>query len=286
LIVFQIILIHFNTSRVTPACLNRSLIQNYSFVFLSYVQQQRYDLALQMQGNGSIVNPMVESFGAKFTAGFYLKDDYCPDPNLFLVYPDRIHEIERHLKLMEYLGISSCGSELEFPLTGKDQQEFDDLNLPIQAGKYICIHAGSRGGWRQWPVEYFAKIADHCAAKGFTIVLTGTRDEVEIVKSVENNMRSKPLIAAGKTSIGAAGVLIKNAFALISNCTGVSHMAAAFKTPSVVISMDGEPERWAPLNKELHKTIDWTKNHQYDLVLEQVEGMISDRRQHVTSISA
>jgi ADP-heptose:LPS heptosyltransferase len=94
------------------------------------------------------------------------------------------------------------------------------------------------------------------------------------------------LIAAGKTSIGAAGVLIKNAFALISNCTGVSHMAAAFKTPSVVISMDGEPERWAPLNKELHKTIDWTKNHQYDLVLEQVEGMISDRRQHVTSISA
>ena len=47
--------------------------------FLCQVQEQNFDLALQMQGNGSIVNPMIELFGAKYSAGFFMQEDcrYC-----------------------------------------------------------------------------------------------------------------------------------------------------------------------------------------------------------------
>ena len=75
--------------------------------FLKYVQDQQFDLVLQMQGNGSLVNPLVELFGAKHTAGFFKKGHYYPDNNLFLEYPDYGHEISRHLKLMDFLGISN-----------------------------------------------------------------------------------------------------------------------------------------------------------------------------------
>src|ERR1044071_9536803 len=34
--------------------------------FLLRMAQRRFDLALQMQGNGKIVNPMIELFGATF----------------------------------------------------------------------------------------------------------------------------------------------------------------------------------------------------------------------------
>jgi ADP-heptose:LPS heptosyltransferase len=246
--------------------------------FLLEVQNEGYDLVLQMQGNGSIVNPMVELFDGKYTAGFYLEDNYCPDKNLFLIYPTGIHEIERHLQLMDHLGIESRGLQLEFPLYKRDYEEWENLNFSIQPQKYVCVHPGSRGISRRWSPKYFAALANFCAEQNLTVVLTGTKDEIDIVHEVRKHLKTEPLIAAGKTSIGTVGVLIKKAALLISNCTGVSHIAAALETPSIVISMDGEPERWRPLNKKLHRSIDWTRTPDYNSVLEQVKLLFSEMK--------
>lgn len=243
--------------------------------FLVEMQQEQFDLVLQMQGNGTIVNPMVVLMGGRYTSGFCIPNDYCPDPHLFLQYPDGISEIERHLKLMGLLGIPSQGTRLEFPLTTADDDDYVKSNLPIEKNKYVCIHPGSRGSWRQWPVEYFAALADYCIEQQLPVVITGTSDEEVIVNKVMNIMKHQAINAAGKTSLGAVGVLIKNAFGLISNCTGVSHMASAFQTPSVVVSMDGEPERWAPLNRQLHRTIDWTKTPDYNLVFKETMELVA-----------
>jgi len=87
-------------------------------------------------------------------------------------------------------------------------------------------------------------------------------------------MRYPAIDLTGKTNLGAVAALIQNAFMLIANCTGVSHIASAVKTPSIIISMDGEPGRWLPLNKQLHHSIDWTKDAHFDKVyLEMVKLM-------------
>ena len=80
----------------------------------------------------------------------------------------------------------------------------------------------------------------------------------------------------GRTNLGAMGILIKNAFALISNCTGICHIADALDTPSVVISMDEEPHRWAPSNKDLHRVTNWTQNHFFETVLLETDSLIKD----------
>ena len=242
--------------------------------FLKRVQNEKFDLAIQMQGNGSVVNPMVELFGARYTAGFCVPDHYFPDNGLFMPYPDAGSEISRHVRLMYFLGIPSAGLNLEFPLAEPDYQEFNKLNLPTESGRYVCIHPGSRGAWRQWPVAYFAALADYCAEQGFSPVITGTTDELPIVDEVASLMKTDPVIAAGKTSLGVVGVLIKNAHLLISNCTGVSHMASAFRTPSIVISMDGEPGRWAPLDRERHRVIDWTMQPDFHAVFSETKKLV------------
>ena len=241
--------------------------------FLAEMQSKKFDLVLQMQGNGSIVNPLTELLGGFYTAGFYRDEDYRPSP-LFIRYPNDKPEIERHLSLMNHLGVPSAGNELEFPLSNYDKDDFDQLNLQLIPQKYICVHPGSRSEARQWLPEYFASLADYCQEQGFDVVLTGTKDEEYLAEQVMQNMQHQAYNMVGKTSLGAVAVLIKNAFALISNCTGVSHIAAAFSTPSIVISLHGEPERWSPLNRSLHRTIDWTKTPDFNLVFKQLTEVV------------
>jgi ADP-heptose:LPS heptosyltransferase len=238
--------------------------------------QGKFDLLLQMQGNGTVINPLMELFGAQYTGGFYTLNDFAGNTDYFMPYPNFGPEPERHVLLMDHLGIPGKGNELEFPLTQQDQADFQALQLPIEPGKYVCIHPGSRGAWRQWPTENFAALADYCAEQGYTAIITGTAGEMPIVNEVINKMKHPAINTAGTTNLGAMGVLIKNARMLVSNCTGVSHMAAAFRTPSIVISMDGEPERWGPINKEVHRTINWIAQPDFDIVYNETVKLLQD----------
>jgi ADP-heptose:LPS heptosyltransferase len=245
--------------------------------FIQQMRKENFDLVIQMQGNGTIVNALMFLFNAKHTAGFYNDESYV-ESELFMRYPEHGYEAQRHLSLMQHLGIKAQDAQLEFPITEKDEQEFDALCLPLVAKKYICIHPGSAASWRQWPVQYFAALADYCIENGFTVVVTGTKEEQDITYELLKCIHHPVIDLTGKTNLGVVAVLIKNAFMLIANCTGVAHIAAALKTPSVIISMDGEPERWAPLNKKIHHVIDCTKNPHFEMVFKAVVALMEQEQ--------
>ncbi|HVX25580.1 MAG TPA: glycosyltransferase family 9 protein [Parafilimonas sp.] len=253
--------------------------------FIKQMKKEKFDLVLQMQGNGTIVNPLMFLFDAKHVAGFYNAESYVAS-DLFLEYPNHGSEIERHIALMNHLGIKSTNTELEFPLTEKDYRDYAALLIPITEKKYVIVHPGSRGSYRQWPPQFFAVLADYCIEQGFTVVVTGTEDEKLITQELVKRMRHAAIDLTGKTNLGAVTVLIQNAFMLIANCTGVSHIASALKTPSVIISMDGEPGRWAPLNKQLHRTIDWTKDPHFKLVFNETVALIQSLKQAQVHLTA
>jgi ADP-heptose:LPS heptosyltransferase len=233
------------------------------------VKQRPFDLLLQMQGKGTIVNELLSSWNAKYLAGFRCKDAFV-ESELFTDYPDGIHEVERHLSLMAHIGAQPLGTDMEFELDDNDRREFEKLDVPISARQYVCIHPGSRDSNRQWSSGHFADVADYCQYQGLQVVITGSKDETAITSKVVSKMRERPVDLTGRTTLGSLAVLIKNACLLISNCTGVSHIAAALRTPSVIISMDGEPARWGPLNKELHSTIDCRHDPRFGQVMMEV----------------
>lgn len=241
-------------------------------VFVQKIEQENFDFILQMQGNGTIVNEMLEQITRSPLAGFHSPGNYL-GAEYFLEYPFGISEIDRHLALMKHLDIPSQGRYLEFPISTLEEHNLSRLKLGVNPKKYVCIHPGSRGSWRQWPPAFFAALADECSQMGYKIVVTGTKEEAEITREVIGHMKTRAIDLTGKTGLGEVGVLIRDAFMLISNCTGVSHIAAATETPSIVISMDGEQERWAPLNKQLHRTIDWTKEQDFNVVKQEMESL-------------
>jgi ADP-heptose:LPS heptosyltransferase len=222
------------------------------------MQKRRFDLALQMQGSGLLTNALASRFGARHTAGFYTPGRYRPNLRLFTPYPTGQPEIRIFLRLMEFLGLASQGEQLEFPVTGEEQQVFEAFRSThaLETGRYICLHPGARFPVRCLPPERFAEVGDALARLGYQIVVTGTAAERELTGAVVDNMRAPALDAAGLTNLGTLALLLSGSALLVCNDTGVSHIAAARQTPSVVLFTVSDPKRWRPLNHGLHRIIE------------------------------
>jgi ADP-heptose:LPS heptosyltransferase len=224
--------------------------------FLAAVQLHRDDLLLQLHGNGCIVNPLLATFGARHVAGFVEPGAYCAEPALHLRWPGEGHEIERLLRLIDHLGIARCGERLEFPLADGDRLGLArklpgfDLTAP-----FVCVHAGAQLASRRWMPERFAAVADALVRRGLRVVLTGTALEADLTRTVRQLMAEPALDLAGCTGLFELGALVERARLVLCNDTGISHVAAALGTPSVVVSAGADVARWAPLDTQRHRVL-------------------------------
>ncbi len=227
--------------------------------FLTAVQARHFDLALQMHGSGGISNLFTMLLGASTTAGFYVPGQYCPDPRTFLAYPAHEPEIRRYLRLLQYLGLPAQADDLAFVTYPADHGALAEAlaGQTLQAGRYICIHPGAHEAARRWAPELFAQVADSLAGQGWQVVLTGSAAEQPLTAAVAGHMRAPVLDLAGRTGLGALAALLQGARLLICNDTGVSHLAAALRTPSVVIFLASDQARWAPLDRTRHRVVAW-----------------------------
>lgn len=225
--------------------------------FFDAIRAERFDLAIQMHGSGAVSNRVTDQFGARIQAGFYPPDGLCPDPATFLAYPEQGLEIRRLLRLVEHLGVESCGESLEFPLTTADHAAAERLaqDHALLDRAYVCIHGGASVPERRWPAEKFAAVADALAERGLTIVLTGTRSESELTREIAAAMRASAIDLAGQTPLGPLAAVLAGSRLLVCNDTGVSHVADGLGVPSVVISTGNNPERWAPPDGRLHRVL-------------------------------
>lgn len=226
--------------------------------FLNRIQKENYDIAVQMQEDGTIVNPLVMLFNANHSFGFYKRGGYNPDRHTFLPYPENVHEIKRNLMLVKLLGADSKNEELELPIYDKEYKEFDLLKhrFNLDRKKYICIHPGARDAKKRWNTENFAYIADYFADKGFNIVITGSKSEENTCREVKNNMRYSALNLSGATSLGMLTLIIQYSSLLIANDTGVSHVASTVNIPNIIIlSPYSDLEKYSTVNNYLHKIV-------------------------------
>lgn len=224
--------------------------------FLAEAQRQRFDLALQFHGSGTLSNPLTVMLAAERCAGFHEQGQYCPDPQTFLPWEEREHEVLRYLRLVEHLGAPPAGEHLEFPLGDADYRALQRCHTSLPApGSYVCVHPGARLPSRRWLPQRFAEVADCLAHDGMAIVLTGSPEEADLVHEVQRAMRMPALNLCGKTELGTLAALIAQARLMVSNDTGVSHLAAAVATPSVVVSCGSDTARWAPLDRSRHQVL-------------------------------
>jgi ADP-heptose:LPS heptosyltransferase len=226
--------------------------------FLRRVQARRYDLAVQLHGNGMRTNAFVELLGAEHTAGHYLPGVFTPaDEDLWRAYPGRGHEIDVLLGLTTRLGAPERGRDVRFPILPAERRLATRLlrTEGLRPGGFAVIHPGANEASRRWPPEAFARVADGLRALGLELVLTGSDAERPLTAEVRRHARSAFHDLTGRTGLGALAAVLDQAALVVCNDTGVSHLAAAVEAPSVVVFSGSDPDRWAPLDGRLHRPV-------------------------------
>ena len=135
----------------------------------------------------------------------------------------------------------------------------------LSAGAYVVMAPGAEyGPAKRWPLAHFAQLAQRL---DLPVVLLGSAKEAELCAGILSQMnpqsqrRSRNL--AGQTSLSEAMALIAAAHSVVSNDSGLMHVAAAFGVPQVALFGSSSPEHTPPLNDKAR--VLWLKtqaNHQ------------------------
>ncbi|MBB2488172.1 glycosyltransferase family 9 protein [Mitsuaria sp. WAJ17] len=226
--------------------------------FLADMQRQRLDLAVQLQGSGEASNGLVSLLGARLCAGFHRSGAWVPpgQEERFCNWPEQGHESQRLLALCRHLGLPVVDEGLEFPLRETDRQNLLQLCPALADGlPYVCLHAGAQLASRRWPAQRFAAVADALHDAGYRIVLSGSAAEQPLGLRLASMMSAPCVNLVGLTTLWTLGALIASARCLIANDTGVSHIAAALRVPSLIVSSGGDVQRWAPPDPQLNRVL-------------------------------
>lgn len=149
------------------------------------------------------------------------------------------HEVVRQLDLVKSLGADIGDESLSLsvpePALKKLPGRLRSLGVDPHEPRLV-LHAGASEAKRRFSAEIFADAARMIGDElGCRILLTGLESERDLVEYIAGRAGPKAVPLAGELNLEELIALIKTSALVISNNTGPAHIAAAVKTPVVVL---------------------------------------------------
>lgn len=107
------------------------------------------------------------------------------------------------------------------------------------------------GPAKRWPEQYFAEVAKAYLDKGFDVWIFGSPKEAPQAAHIQSVTNNRCVDLVGKTSLAQAIDLMSLSTAVISNDSGLMHIAAALQKPLVVMYGSSSPEFTPPLSHDV-----------------------------------
>lgn len=155
-----------------------------------------------------------------------------------------------------------AGVEQDRPQLHLDSALVDTALATLQLqrqGYYVFAPGAEYGPAKRWPTSHFAVLAEQLA---LPVVLLGSGKDADLCAEITRTVNAaKPGHChnwAGRTSLDQALAAIAASKAMVSNDSGLMHVAAAFGLPQVALFGSSSPLHTPPLNRQAH--VVWLKN--------------------------
>ncbi|GAB4465192.1 MAG: putative lipopolysaccharide heptosyltransferase III [Armatimonadaceae bacterium] len=161
------------------------------------------------------------------------------------------HRTDQYLLPLKVLGLPDPPEKrmtMGYTVTDAAAAERLAAEMGIADTPYVTIAPMTTWSSRCWSARNFAALADALQDAGYPVVLIGSAKERLPIENVAEEMRQRPLIAAGVLSFRELAAFLDRAALVISGDTGPMHLAAAVDTPFLALFGPTPPDRFAPLS--------------------------------------
>jgi heptosyltransferase-3 len=117
----------------------------------------------------------------------------------------------------------------------------------------LAIHPGSGSETKNWPLERFVALGRaifESGAKRKLLLISGEADE-ERVTQLASALPNERVKVAKNLPLTDLARLLQNCASFIGHDSGISHLAAAVGTPSLLLFGPTDPMVWAPANPQV-----------------------------------
>ena len=183
--------------------------------------------------------------------------------NLSLDNPSKVNRppmVEHYLALSQLLNeeqsastLNSLVPKLNVAATAKQSVLAKLMSANIEPTNiYVMCPGAEYGPSKRWPTSHFAALAQRLIANdpNTRIILLGSKGDHALAQEIISQAKQHAHIHnwCGETSLDEAIALIGICKALVSNDSGLMHIAAALKTPQVAIFGSSDPAHTPPLS--------------------------------------
>ncbi len=125
------------------------------------------------------------------------------------------------------------------------------LNISLAENKILGLCPGAEfGEAKRWPVAHYAAVANTVLDQGWEVILFGSNKDIQVIQSINQLTQSRCIDLGGKTKLGDAIDIMSLCDAIVSNDSGLMHVAAALDKKLIAIYGSSDPLHTPPMHPD------------------------------------